>query len=121
MLPMRLPVFLRLQNPLVDKPAHHVSFGLADQIVKVRLARMLSGRAIHLTTDESWAATKNRFRVVNRSIPQLLPPLAFYPSFMTSYPPTPRNERERQHQKEMWLRVKEPFGSGKQTRVRVFL
>ena len=83
---MRIQVFEKQQNPLADSPAHHISKRLAGFIVDGGLGLMLAKNALHLTTEETFSSTKDRFRRVTLSLRYLddkdggilLPPLDHY-------------------------------------------
>lgn len=105
----RVAVFLRIQNPATDVPAHRASPSLARKVLQASLARPLEKdhKMIQLTTDEAWQFTKDRFRtspqVVLKPAP-LAPPLPFYPCFTMSYPPTMYETDAVDRRERIWMR-----------------
>lgn len=102
----RIPVFLK-GSILPCAPAHWCSRALAEKLVTLLFARSLNTtpKSIQLTTNESWTLTKDRFRGSKIVLPQIAPPLAWYPPFMTSYPPTPYESNGRQKQADLWMQA----------------
>lgn len=103
----RVAVFLRVQNPAIDTPAHRCSPRIALLVVSSFLANDLKKdyKAIQLKTDEPWALTKDRFRAPAGEplLPKIKPPLEVYPVFMMSYPPRHYEAEGARHQEEIWM------------------
>src|SRR5580698_7605246 len=73
-----IPVFLRDEDPAIDRPRHSASKLLSLHVLSACAAKWTdaSRTAIQLVTNETWKACKNRCRPSN--IPhRLLPPTGF--------------------------------------------
>lgn len=93
----------------VGVPApHYANRTLAALIIAARIG-VPKDDGIAMVVDEPWAATKQRFRVVQAAvtrvvIPQLLPPRPPEP-LMLQYPPAHYETDGRQRQRLLWLRA----------------
>ena len=103
----RPKVFLLIQNPFSDAPAHRASLALCLQLVSAAIAKWVGEtfEAIQLLTRETWRSIKDRFREreVSKTIPRINPHGYHTPCFMTSYPPTAYESDAKERRARLWL------------------
>lgn len=108
----RCSVFVHGQDTARELPRHFASRAIAHLVVSIAAARWLDDTrtALQLVANVSWADVKLSIRPSLSSESSgekwvgLKPPLNWY-SFVTSYPPIPRESGGRRKQAEIWMRA----------------
>jgi hypothetical protein len=75
---MRISVYLKQQDPLVDSTPHETSRRMAAWLVGSCICRPVGQNAIQICSDQSWQDIKNLLRHTPDVETGLLPPLDWY-------------------------------------------
>ena len=112
----RCSVFAYDQNTAREIPRHHATRAVAFLVVSLSAARWLdeSRTALQLFKGVTWASIKARVRsgTLNGNVGLNLPQ-SWY-SFVTAYPPIPRESGGRRKQSQLWAKAAAQMAASKQ-------